>query len=334
MAPQIVRGCLGVIKWFPVVFITAVVLWSYYAYVVVLCIKTVPNTVEKVLYLLVYHPLLFMFFWSYGKAIFTKIGTVPRQFFLSPEDAEKFDNEESDDNQRSILAKYGRNLPIQCRTITGAYRYCEKCKCLKPDRAHHCSVCGVCVLKMDHHCPWVNNCVCFTNYKFFVLFLGYSFIYCLFVSCTSLKYFIEFWQFGLKDHLEKFHILFLFFAAVMFSISLISLFGYHCYLTTLNRSTLESFRAPMFRTGPDKNGFNLGKGANFQEIFGDNKKIWFLPIATSLGDGVTYPTRNEDIDTDNLLAQRQRWAEEADDDAAPAKLSFANEGANTQDDHL
>ena len=33
-------------------------------------------------------------------------------------------------------------------------RFCDKCKAIKPDRAHHCSVCGRCVLKMDHHCPW------------------------------------------------------------------------------------------------------------------------------------------------------------------------------------
>ena len=37
---------------------------------------------------------------------------------------------------------------------SGCVRYCEKCKCIKPDRAHHCSVCGCCVLKMDHHCKY------------------------------------------------------------------------------------------------------------------------------------------------------------------------------------
>lgn len=42
---------------------------------------------------------------------------------------------------------------------------------------------------------------------------------------------------------------------------------------------VEAFRAPIFRVGgPDKNGYNMGKYNNFQEVFGDNKKLWFLPV--------------------------------------------------------
>lgn len=43
---------------------------------------------------------------------------------------------------------------------------------------------------------------------------------------------------------------------------------------------VEAFTPPMFRTGKDKDGFSLGKYNNFQEVFGDNRKLWFLPIFT------------------------------------------------------
>jgi hypothetical protein len=32
-------------------------------------------------------------------------------------------------------------------------KYCRRCKAYKPQRAHHCSICGRCIVKMDHHCP-------------------------------------------------------------------------------------------------------------------------------------------------------------------------------------
>jgi len=59
-------------------------------------------------------------------------------------------------------------------------RLCRRCNSYKPPRAHHCSICRRCIIKMDHHCPWVNNCVGIGNHKFFLLFIFYTFMSCMF----------------------------------------------------------------------------------------------------------------------------------------------------------
>lgn len=57
-------------------------------------------------------------------------------------------------------------------------KYCKKCEAFKPARAHHCSICMRCIVKMDHHCPWVNNCVGIGNHKFFMLFIFWTNVVC------------------------------------------------------------------------------------------------------------------------------------------------------------
>ncbi|MBN3276105.1 ZDHC2 Palmitoyltransferase, partial [Polyodon spathula] len=294
MAPSgsssIKRSCQRVLYWIPVLFITMIVGWSYYAYVIQLCIGSITNIGEKVVCIVAYHLFFIMFAWAYWKTIFTTPMNPLKEFHLSYTDREILEREERGETQQEVLRRIAKDLPIYTRTMSGAIRYCDRCQLVKPDRCHHCSVCDKCVLKMDHHCPWVNNCVGFSNYKFFLLFLAYSLLYCLFIAATDLQYFIKFWTNGLPDTQAKFHIMFLFFSAAMFSISLASLFGYHCWLVSKNRSTLEAFRAPAFRHGADKNGFSLGFGKNLRQVFGDEKKYWLLPVFSSLGDGCSFPT--------------------------------------------
>lgn len=68
---------------------------------------------------------------------------------------------------------------------SSAWETCAKCTFLKPPRTHHCRVCDRCVLKMDHHCPWVNNCVGFHNYRYFCAFMLYLALCCIIVLLTS-----------------------------------------------------------------------------------------------------------------------------------------------------
>ncbi|KAM4863222.1 palmitoyltransferase ZDHHC23 isoform X1 [Urocitellus parryii] len=49
--------------------------------------------------------------------------------------------------------------------------WCAKCQLVRPARAWHCRICGICVRRMDHHCVWINSCVGESNHQAFILAL-------------------------------------------------------------------------------------------------------------------------------------------------------------------
>ncbi|KAF9178507.1 palmitoyltransferase for Vac8p [Haplosporangium sp. Z 11] len=84
--------------------------------------------------------------------------------------------------QESVQQQPIATLSISKRD--GGPRWCDICKIVKPDRCHHCSECDTCVLRMDHHCPWVNGCIGYDNHKFFYLFILYASILAVWIVAT------------------------------------------------------------------------------------------------------------------------------------------------------
>jgi len=50
--------------------------------------------------------------------------------------------------------------------------FCIQCMARKPLRSKHCRICGKCVARSDHHCPWVWNCVGLNNHRQFIIFVS------------------------------------------------------------------------------------------------------------------------------------------------------------------
>ncbi|KAI6102349.1 zf-DHHC-domain-containing protein [Pisolithus croceorrhizus] len=122
-------------------------------------------------------------------------------------------------------------------------KWCRKCWAPKPERTHHCSLCGRCVLKMDHHCPWLGGkCVGHRTYPSF-----FHFITCITTFSAYVAYLAGtafWWSFNnptlVLDQVTPLHELFLFCAGVIFGLVVGSFMIYHIYLISTNQTTLES----------------------------------------------------------------------------------------------
>ncbi|XP_063721152.1 palmitoyltransferase ZDHHC20-B-like [Symsagittifera roscoffensis] len=296
------------LRWIPVLFISAIVAWSYYAYTVELCFYAIDDVLQRTIYLVFYHICFVLFVWSYGSTIFTDPGSPHKRFYLSLTQLEQLTDSQNEQEEKAVLNKAASNLPILCRQVNLDVRYCKPCTLVKPDRCHHCSICRKCVLKMDHHCPWVNNCVGFHNYKFFILFLFYATVYCLYVTLTDMPFFVMYWQ--LKRHNDdislghRMQVIFLGLVAAMFILGVLSLLCYHIYLLLNNKTTIESFRVPIFIHGTDedaKRGFGIGWKNNFVQVFGTKRRFWILPVSTCLGNGNSFPVADCEPESGLLL---------------------------------
>ncbi|XP_037919412.1 palmitoyltransferase ZDHHC20-A-like [Hermetia illucens] len=178
---------------------------------------------------------------------------------------------------------------IYTRTSSNEPRYCRICATLQPDRAWHCESCGACVLRMDHHCYWMNNCIHFGNYKFFLLTQFYGAMTCLVMatSCCVLMVKLNFPKLDSKSALDFYTILPA--LAVVF-IGLGSICLYYLRLVFANQTLMERTFGIYLENGKQHNHFfDLGWKQNFVQVFGDCFLLVCVPIFTSKGNGEVFP---------------------------------------------
>ena len=194
--------------------------------------------------------------------------------------------------------------------------WCKKCDAPKPPRTHHCSVCKRCVLKMDHHCPWLNACVGWGNYPFFVRFLFYVWLGCLYIAAVSALPFVGSVRgrgpplvavagvMGMLDARTRLQLCFALAIAVGLAIS--GLFGWHVYLVATCQTSIEwydnssSAKRMRLRGRVFHSRWDLGWARNVEEVFGTRSLwAWHLPrlrAPYALAEGVAFPTRSFPFD--------------------------------------
>ncbi|KMZ56184.1 putative Palmitoyltransferase [Zostera marina] len=196
--------------------------------------------------------------------------------------------------------------PIQeIKRKGGDLRYCQKCSHYKPPRAHHCRVCKTCVLKMDHHCVWINNCVGHANYKIFFVFL----LDAVFTSTHSMIFLVGSAVHDIhKDQRQSggsIRTPYIICGVLLFPLTfaLTILLGWHIYLVLRNKTTIEHHEGVRAMWLAEKVGsvyqhpYHLGAYENLSSVLGPNILCWVCPTTGHIGSGLRFRTSYDGINT-------------------------------------
>lgn len=175
-------------RWLPVLFVTGLIAWCFLVFMldILMPLLDSPDKAQHEYGLgctIAFNIIFSLAMISFLRAVFTDPGYIPDSWSVHPDDLE------SGERTRLMPAV----LQTQEKKHDGTVRICRKSKpaMYKPDRAHYCRVMQRCVLKMDHFCPWLNNCIGFYNHKFFVLFVAYMAMITVFMVVVMTPVFVN-----------------------------------------------------------------------------------------------------------------------------------------------
>ncbi|XP_042065089.1 probable protein S-acyltransferase 12 [Salvia splendens] len=283
------RLCSGLkfLGYFMVGLVLGLIAVSYYAVVILTLGPDLLHggftSLFSILLVAIFHVLLVLLAWSYLMAVFRDPGAVPPNWKLLPQ---------------QDAAETSSSVELNATAIP---QFCNRCQNGKPPRCHHCSVCERCVLKMDHHCIWVVNCVGARNYKFFLLFLLYTFLETMLDTFVLLPGFISFFRQAEHHFSSPGELAITFLAFVLnlaFVLSLLCFVVMHISLLLSNTTSVEVHEKK--KGMPWK--YDLGWRKNIEQVFGTRKVLWLFPVFSKEDlervpalQGLDYPTRPDII---------------------------------------
>jgi len=179
------------------------------------------------------------------------------------------------------------NVQLQEAKRSGDRRHCKWCAKFKPDRCHHCRVCRACILKMDHHCPWIYNCVGFRNHKFFFLLLFYTTIATHFIIWNMIDS-VRAATDPRTPFIAMFLLLFGETLACFLGLLVSVFFIFHIWLLMKAMTTIEFCEKSMKKSGYNSSAYDRGFLKNLKAVLGDNPCLWLLPCSPPSGTGLSF----------------------------------------------
>lgn len=80
-----------------------------------------------------------------------------------------------------------QRLRMEEQGLSGTFTVCQFCNVIRIERTSHCYDCNACVLELDHHCPWMGQCV--GKYNLFY-FYGFLWAIVILIVFTTVSFFV------------------------------------------------------------------------------------------------------------------------------------------------